>query len=95
MRISTASLALATALAAPVITTAPSDAAGRDPSPEQEKVLFQARKTLFKDNQQGRLDLFQSYQRCIDAASSKDALNTCRKDKKKSESLLSRTTGRK
>ena len=87
MRISTASLALAAVLAAPVITIAPSDAAGRDQSPE-EKVLFQARKTWFKDNYQRRLDLLQSYQRCIDAASSKDVLKTCRKDKKKDRKSL-------
>ena len=50
MRISTASLAFAAVLTAPVITMTPSDAAGRDQSPEQEKVLFQAHKTWFKDN---------------------------------------------
>ena len=83
MRISTSSLALAAVLAAPVITIAPSDAAGREQSPEQEKVLFQARKTWFKDNYQRRLDLLQSYQRCIDAASSKGALKKCRKNEKK------------
>ena len=88
MPISTGSLALDAVFAAPVITIAPSDAAGHDPSPEQEKVLFQARKTWYKDNFQHRLDLLQSYQRCIDAASSKDALKTCRKDKKKTRKSL-------
>ena len=47
MRISTASLAFAALLAAPVITIAPSDGAGHDPSPEQEKVLFQTCKALY------------------------------------------------
>ena len=49
-RISAASLAFAALLAAPVITIAPSDAAGRDESPTQAEVLFQVRKTWFKDN---------------------------------------------
>ena len=49
MRISSASLGLAAVLVAPVITTAASAAAGRDLSPEQSQVLFQARKTWSKD----------------------------------------------
>ena len=49
-RISAAFLAFAARLAAPVITIAPSDAAGRDESPAQAEVLFQARKTWYKDN---------------------------------------------
>ena len=83
MRISTASLAFAALLAAPVITIAPSDAAGRDESPAQAEVLFQARKTWSKDNYQRRLELLQSQQRCIDAAASADALKTCRQEMKK------------
>ena len=83
MRISTASLGLAAVLAAPVITTAASAAAGRDLSPEQSQVLFQARKTWAKDNYKLRLELLQSQQRCIDAAASADALKTCRRQMKK------------
>ena len=83
MRISTASLAFAALLAAPVITIAPSDAAGRDESPAQAEVLFQARKTWSKDNYQRRLELLQSQQRCIDAAASADVLKTCRQEMKK------------
>ena len=67
-RISAASLAFAARLAAPVITIALSDAAGPDESPAQAEVLFQARKTWFKDNYQRRLDLLQSHHNCIDAA---------------------------
>ena len=59
MRISTASLAFAALLAAPVITIAPSDAAGGDESPAQAEVMFQARKTWFKDNFQRRLELLE------------------------------------
>ena len=83
MRISTVSLALAAVLAAPVISTASSAAAGSDLSPEQSQVLFQARKTWAKDNYQRRLELLQSQQRCIDAAASADALKTCRRQMKK------------
>ena len=57
MRISTASLALAALLAAPVITMASSPAAERDLSPEQSQALFQARKTWAKDNYQRRQEL--------------------------------------
>ena len=88
MRISTASLAFAALLAAPLITIAPSVAADRDESPAQAEVLFQARKTWFKDNYQRRLDLLQSYQTCVDAASSLDEFKTCRKDKKKARKSL-------
>ena len=88
MRISTAFLALAALVAAPVITIAPSDAAGRDESPAQSEVLFQARKTWFKDNYQRRLDLLQSHQICVDAASSLDEFKMCRKDKKKAQKSL-------
>ena len=88
MRISTASLAFAALLAAPVITIAPSDAAGRDESPAQAEVLFQARKTWFKDNYQRRLDLLQSHQLCIDAAASAEELKTCRQQKKKAQKSL-------
>ena len=86
MRISTSSLALAAVLAAPLITVAASAAAGRDLSPEQIQVLFQARKTWAKDTKdiyQCRLELLQSQQRCIDAAASADALKTCRREMKK------------
>ena len=88
MRISTASLAFAALVAAPVITIAPSDAAGRDESPAQAEVLSQARKTWFKDNYQRRLDLLQSHQICVDAASSLDEFKMCRKDKKKARKSL-------
>ena len=87
MRISTASFAFAALLAAPI---APSDAAGRDESPAQAEVLFQARKTWFKDNYQRRLDLLQSHQICVDAASSLDEFKMCRKDKKKARKSLKR-----
>ena len=83
MRISTASLGFAAVSAAPVITTAASIAAGRDLSPEQSQVLFQARKTWAKDNYKLRLELLQSHQRCIDAAASADVLKTCRRQMKK------------
>ena len=88
MRISTASLAFAALLAAPLITIAPSDAAGGDESPAQAEVMFQARKTWFKDNYQSRLDLLQIHQNCIDAASSLDEFKTCRKDNKKARRSL-------
>ena len=88
MRMSTASLAFAGLLAAQMITIAPSDAAGRDASPAQSEVLFQARKTWFKSNYQRRLDLLQSHQSCIDVASSMDEFKTCRKDKKKARKSL-------
>ena len=88
MRISTASLAFAALLAAPVITIAASDAAGRDESPAQAEVMFQARKTWAKDNYQRRLDLLQRQQRCIDAAASADALKACRREMKKARKSL-------
>ena len=88
MRISTASLALAAVLAAPVTTAPSSAAAGSDLSPEQSQVLFQARKTWSKDNYQRRLELLQSQQRCIDAAASADALKTCRRQMKKARKSL-------
>ena len=88
MRISTASLALAAALAAPLITMASSPAAERDLSPEQSKALFQARKTWAQDNYKRRLDLLQSQQRCIDAAASADALKTCRREMKQARRSL-------
>ena len=88
MRISMASLAFAAMLAASVITIAPLDAAGRDASPAQANVLFQARKTWFKDNYQRRRDLLQSHQSCIDVASSMDEFKACRKDKKKARKSL-------
>ena len=88
MRISTASIALTAVLAAPVITVASSAAAGRELSPEQSQVLFQARKTWSKDNYQRRLELLQSQQRCIDAAASADALKTCRQEMKKARKSL-------
>ena len=88
MRISTASLALAAVLAAPVITVASSAAAMRDLSAEQSQALFQARKSWSKDSYQRRLELLQSRQRCIDAAASADALKTCRQDMKKARKSL-------
>ena len=83
MRIFTATLALAAALASPLITMASSPAAERDLSPEQSQALFQARKTWAKDNYQRRLELLQSHQICVDAASSMDDYKMCRKDMKK------------
>ena len=83
MRISTAFIALAAVLAAPVISTASSAAAGRDLSPEQRQALFEARKIWAKDNYKLRLELLQSQQRCIDAAASADVLKTCRRAMKK------------
>ena len=88
MRISTASLALAALLAAPVITMASSPAAERDLSPEQSQALFQARKTWAKDNYQRRQELLQSQQRCIDVAASADALKTCRREMKQARKSL-------
>ncbi|QNI65922.1 putative conserved secreted protein [Synechococcus sp. A15-44] len=75
-------------MAAPVITTASSAAAGRDLSAEQSQVLFQARKTWAKDNYQRRLDLLQRQQRCIDTAASADALKACRREMKKARKFL-------
>ena len=80
MRISTATLALAAALASPLITMASSPAAESDLSPEQSQALFQARKTWAKDNYQRRQEFLQSQQRCIDAAASADALKMCRRE---------------
>ena len=88
MRISTATLALAAVLAAPVITTASSAAADRDLSAEQSQALFQARKTWAKDNYKRRLELLQSQQRCIDTASSADALKSCRRQMKQARKSL-------
>ena len=88
MRISIASLALAAALAAPVITMTSSTAAERHLSPEQSQALFQARKTWAKDSYQRRQELLQSQQRCIDAAASPDALKTCRREMKKARKTL-------
>jgi len=88
MRISTASLALAAVLVAPVIMIAPSDAAGYDESPSKAEVLFQARKTWAKDNYKRRLQLLQSRQRCLDAAASADALKTCRREMKQARRSL-------
>ena len=88
MRKSTASLALAAVLAAPIVAMAPSAIAGRDRTPEQATALFQARKTWSKDNYQRRLALLQSQQRCIDAAASADALKTCRQEMKKARKSL-------
>ncbi len=88
MRFSTASFALAAVLAAPMATMAPSAAARRDQSPEQNKVLFQARKTWARDNYQRRLNLLQSHQRCIDSAASAGQLKTCRQQMKKARRSL-------
>ena len=52
--------------------------------------MFQARKTWFKDNFQRRLDLLESHQNCIDAASSMQEFKTCRKDNKKARKSLKR-----
>lgn len=90
MRISTASLALVAVLAAPVITTASSAAAWRDLSAEQSHALFKARKTWAKDNYRRRLELLQSQQRCIDRASSSDALKVCRLEMKQARRSLKR-----
>ena len=88
MRLSAASLALAVLLAAPAITMVPSALAGRDRTPEQDNVLFQARKTWSKDSYQRRLNLLQSHQRCIEAAASREAMKRCRKQKKQARKSL-------
>ena len=88
MRISIASLALAAALAAPLITMASSPAAERHLSPEQSQALFQARKTWAKDSYQRRQELLQSQQRCIFAAASENALKACRREMKKARKSL-------
>ena len=88
MRIPTTSLALAAVLTVPAITMASLASAKRDLPPEQSQVLFQARKTWFKDNFQRRLDLLQTHQSCIDAAASKDDLKECRKQKKQARKSL-------
>ena len=88
MRLSTASLALAALLAAPAITMVPSALAGRDRTPEQDRALFQARKTWSKDSYQRRLDLLQTHQRCIDAAASREAMKQCRQQKKQARKSL-------
>ena len=93
MRISTASLALAAVLVAPVISMASSAAAGSDLSPKQSQVWFQARKTWAKDNYKHRLELLQSHQRCIDAPASAAALKKCHRQMQKPGSPSSRTTG--
>ena len=85
MRIYPAFIALAAVLAAPVISTASSAAAGRDLSLEQRQALFEARKIWAKDNYKLRLELLQSQQRCIDAAASASALKTCRREMKKAQ----------
>ena len=90
MRIPTTSLALAAVLTVPAITMASLASAKRDLPPEQSQVLFQARKTWFKDNYQRRLDLLQSHQICVDAASSLDEFKMCRKDKKRARKSLKR-----
>ena len=83
MRISTASLALAAVLAAPLFNLASTPAAQRDLTPQQSQSLFQARKAWAKDNHRRRLDLLQTQQRCIDVAASADALKACRREMKK------------
>ena len=88
MRLSTASLALAALLAVPATAMVPSALAGRDRTPEQDTVLFQARKTWSKDSYRRRLDLLQSHQRCIDAAASRDAMKQCRQEKKQARKSL-------
>ena len=88
MRMSTAFLALAAVLAAPVITMTSSPAAERDLSPEQSQALFQARKTWAQNNYKRRQELLQSQQRCIDAAASADVLKTCRQEMKKARKSL-------
>lgn len=88
MRIPTTSLALAAVLTVPAVTMASLASAKRDLPPEQSQVLFQARKTWFKDNFQRRLDLLQTHQSCIDAAASKDDLKECRKQKKQARKSL-------
>ena len=88
MRLSKASLAFAALLAAPAITMVPSALAGRDRTPEQDQVLFQARKTWSKDSYQRRLDLLKSHQRCIDAAASREAMKQCRQQKKQARKSL-------
>ena len=88
MRLSTTSLALAALLAVPATTLLPAALAGKTRTPEQDAALLQARKTWFKDNYQRRLDLLESHQICVDAASSLDEFKMCRKDKKKARKSL-------
>ena len=88
MRISTASFALAAMLAAPLLAPAPSALAVQDRSPEQDKALFEARKTWAKDSYRRRLGLLQSHQRCMEAATSSSALKDCRQQKKQARKSL-------
>ena len=88
MRIVTASFALAAVLAAPLLATAPAALAEGKRSPEQNKALFQARKTWVKDSYQRRLGLLQSHQRCMESATSSRALKGCRLEKKKARQSL-------
>ena len=88
MRLSTTSLALAALLAVPATTLLPAALAGRTRTPEQDAALLQARKTWSKDSYQRRLDLLQSHQRCIDAATSRDALKQCRQQKRQARKSL-------
>ena len=55
--------------------------------------MFQARKTWFKDNCQRRLDLLQSNQNFIDAASSMQEFKSAARTRKKPGAPSSRTTG--
>ena len=88
MRIPTASFALAALLVVPSILRVPSALAERNRSSDEDTALFQARKTWSKDSYRRRLDLLQSHQRCIDAATSRDAMKQCRQQKKQARRSL-------
>ena len=88
MRIPTASFALAALLVVPSIMRVPSALAERNRSSNEDTALFQARKTWSKDSYRRRLDLLQSHQRCIDAATSRDAMKQCRQQKKQARRSL-------
>ena len=88
MRIPTASFALAALLVVPSIMRVPSALAERNRSSDEDTALFQARKTWSKDSYRRRLDLLQSHQRCIDAATSRDAMKQCRQQKKQARRSL-------
>ena len=88
MRISTSFLAFAALLTAPLITIAPSGAAGLDKSSEDAELHVLARRTYFKDIIWSRLQMMQGQQCCTDAAVSADELKACRWGIKKARQSL-------
>ena len=80
---------LVTFLAIPLSVSAASDRSGRaGVSPEQKQALFQARKTWSQNSYNRRLELLQSNQRCVDAATTPTAIKTCRKQSKQAKSSI-------